>query len=102
MRQALIVGARPVYTRGKPFPRVPLEKGSWEIRGEGIVGTKINLTIFTPSPANGGIAWLPRIVQLPTPPEFHLVAGPCEICTEIIEAGHESHISLFAYPMGSK
>lgn len=102
MRQALIVGARPITTRNKPFPRVPLEKGDWEIRGEGIIGSKVRLTIFTPTSANGGTAWFPSIVELPAQGQAcHKVTGPCEISTEIIEAGRELHISLFAYPVGS-
>lgn len=101
MRQALIVGARPVYTKNKPFPRVPLGSGAWEIRGENMSGTKVRLTIYTPVEVNGGTAGFPKVVEMPVPPEFYLVAGPCEISTEIIEPGRESYISVFAYAKGS-
>lgn len=102
MRQSLIVGARPAFTKGRQFPRVPLEQGSWKIEAENVTETKIQLTIYTPTPVNGGTAMLPKVVEMPPAPEVYLISGPVEVSAEIIHAGRESHVSLFAYPNGKE
>lgn len=101
MRQSLIVGARPVYTKGKAFPRVPLESGQWRIEGENVDSSQIQLTIYTPTQANGGEYMMPKVAALPRAPEFFIVVGPAEVSAEIVTPGRESHVSVFAYPMGS-
>lgn len=101
MRQSLIVGARPVYTKNKPFPRVPLEKGQWRIQGENVETSKISLTIYSPTPANGGTAMMPRVAELPVAPDSVIIAGPVEVSAEITTPGRESYVSVFAYPMGN-
>jgi len=102
MRQSLIVGARPMFVKGRQFPRVPLEKGSWKIESENVNESKIRLTIYTPTPVDGGVMMIPKVVEMPPLPDAFLVLGPVEISAEIVHAGREAHVSLFAYPQGQE
>lgn len=99
MRQGLIIGARPRFTKGKPFPRVPLGVGGWRIEAENHVTTKIRLTIHKPTPVDNGTAHIPSVAEIPSAPNHILVEGPAYVSAEIIEAGSESYVSVYAYRM---
>ncbi len=99
MRQGLIIGARPGFTRGKPFPRVPLGRGSWKITSENLVSSKIQIIVFTKVQAEHGIVDHPKIIQFNGNGNVPLVQGPAEICAEILESGQESYISIYATRM---
>jgi len=102
MRQSLIVGARPAFTRGKPFPRVPLGPGNWRIETENRVGSRISLTIFRKVQAGSGEATVPSVAEIPLEDNRLFLQGPCVISAEITESGRESYVSVFAYPMNGK
>lgn len=103
MRQSLIVGARPGYTHGKPFPRVPLGGGNWRIEIENRIETRIRLTVWKRTPAeHGGEFTVPSIAEIPFEDNRLFLQGPCVVSAEIFESGKESYISVFAYPMNGK
>jgi hypothetical protein len=104
MRQSLIVGARPAFTRGKPFPRVPLGPGNWRIEVENRVQSRISLTIYKRVQAGDGNGefTVPNVAEIPLEDNRLFLQGPCVISAEIIESGRESYVSVFAYPMNGK
>jgi len=102
MRQSLIVGARPGYTRGKPFPNVPLGHGNWRIETENRRETRVRLTIYRRVQVGVGVASVPSIAEIPLEENRLFLQGPCVVSAEIFESGRESYISVFAYPMNGK
>lgn len=102
MRQSLIVGARPAFTRGKPFPRVPLGTGNWRIETENRKDTKIQVTIYRSTEAHGGVAEMPSVAEIPVEENRLFLQGPCVVSAEIVESGREAYVSVFAYPMNGK
>lgn len=103
MRQSLIVGARPAFTRGKPFPLVPLGPGNWRIEVENRKETRIQLTVRKRVAAgHGGEFTIPSVAEIPLGEDRLFIQGPCVVSAEIIESGRESYVSLFAYPMNGK
>lgn len=101
MRQSLIVGARPAFTRGKPFPHVPLGPGNWRIEAENRKESRVSLTIYKKVEAGCGEAMMPSVAEIPEDNRMFL-QGPCVISAEITHSGRESYISVFAYPLNGK
>lgn len=97
IRHALILGARPVLTKGRAFPRVPLGPGGWRIDVENRQTSKIRLTIEAHvNGTQGGTATVPRIVEINDDSSPLLVQGPVAIYAEIYEAGREEFINVRA------
>lgn len=97
MRQGLMIGARPRFVKGKPFPQVPLLGGAWRIESENHDGTKIQLIIYKPTQVESGVTQMPSVMMLPKYPEVVLIQGPAVVSAEIVEAGTEEFISIYAY-----
>lgn len=102
MRQSLIVGARPAFTRNKPFPRVPLGHGNWRLEIENRKESRVHVTIYSRVQVEHGEASLPRVAEIPLGEDRLFLQGPCIVSAEIVESGTESFISIFAYPMNGK
>lgn len=102
MRQALIAGARPRFVKGKPFPKVPLESGTWRIDVENQVSSKIRLTVERSVAGQEGTFTVPSVYELGGD-SVKLIDGPVVAFAEVYEAGTEPHISVYATRMnGSK
>jgi hypothetical protein len=103
MRQSLVVGARPAFTKNRPFPRVPLGPGNWRIETEKRLNSRVSLTILKQvSAEHGGAYTIPSVAEIPLEENRLFVQGPCVVSAEITEAGQESYISVFAYPMNGQ
>lgn len=97
MRQALILGARPLFSSDKVFPKVPLGEGGWKIEMENVEDSKIRITILKKTPASlNGTFIVPSIVEMTKGSDVPLVEGPAVVSAEVIEAGREDHIRVFA------
>lgn len=100
MRQGILIGVRPKYTEGKLFPRIPLGAGSWRIVTEFCKDTKLRFTIYDKvTTGTGGVATVPRLAEVPDEPSFLTILGPAEISAEIIKAGNEEFINVYASPL---
>jgi len=102
MRQSLIVGARPAFTRGKPFPHVPLGAGNWRVEVENRKESRISLTIYKRVEVEHGEASFPSVAEIPLGDDRMFLQGPCVISAEITHSGRESYVSVFAYPLNGK
>lgn len=96
MRQALILGARPLFSCGKPFPKVPLGEGGWKIEMENVDDSKVRITILKKSAASNGTFMVPSVVEMTKDSDVPLVEGPAIVSAEVMEAGREDHIRVFA------
>lgn len=97
MRQALIVGARPLFVKGKPFPKVPLGAGGWRIEVENRKDSKVRLTITREVAGDhSGSFKVPSVVEINNDQQPYLVQGPVAISAEIYEAGKEEFLNVFA------
>jgi hypothetical protein len=98
MRMALIVGARPMFTKGKQFPKVPLGAGSWRIETENRKDSKVRITVFRRIDGDASGAFtVPSVAELGD--GHYIFSGPAEVSAEIMEAGKESFINVFAVQM---
>lgn len=94
MRQALLVGARPLIVRGKQFPKVPLDAGGWKIMLENFVQSKVILhTSHPPVPEES-------VVEVVNEPDKVLILqGPITVSAEITGTGDEDFVSVYAVPI---
>jgi len=97
---SLIVGARPVFAKNKPFPVVPLRSGSWRVVAQNVETTKIELTILQPTACADGMA-IVKSVKLMPQEGFLMVVGPVSISAVIVEGGREQFVSLYAEPINA-
>lgn len=96
MRQALAVGARPLFARGKVFPRTPLGKGGWRIVTEYVETTKIRLHTFRKEVKDDGVFTVPGVIEMNGEGSIPLLDGPIEVAVEFFEAGREPVVNVFA------
>lgn len=97
MRQALIVGARPMFVKGRTFPKVPLGAGGWRIEVENRKDSKVRLTIYRQIAGDAsGMFDVPSVVEINDDNAPKLIDGPVTISAEIYEAGREPFINVFA------
>lgn len=97
MRQAIIVGARPLFVKGKPFPKVPLGAGGWRIEIENRKDSKVRLTILRRVAGDASGAFeVPSVVEINNDREPYLVTGPVTVSAEIYDPGREEYINVFA------
>lgn len=100
MRMALIVGARPLFAKGKPFPKVPLGSGGWRIEMENRKESKVRVTIHRRIAGDAsGEFIVPSVAEIGDGDRRFIFDGPVEVSAEITEAGKEDFINVYAVSM---
>lgn len=94
MRQAIILGVRPLMARNRKFGKIPLLSGGWRIQCENVSPeTKLRLTLESRVPGEHGTFVKPSVYEGESFPTF---TGPVDVTLEILEAGKEQYINVFA------
>lgn len=100
MRMALIVGAKPMFAKGKTFPKVPLGAGGWRIEMENRKDSKVRVTIHRRITGDASGAFtVPSVAEIGDRDSHFIFDGPAEVSAEIMEAGRENYINVYAVAM---
>lgn len=97
MRMAILVGARPIFVRGRVSARVPLEEGGWRLKVENQETSKVRIIIESRVDRPNGTYLVPRVVEITAETKEELIfSGPVQVSAEVFEAGKEHCINIFA------